>query len=419
MHGMPNWFFWLFVALYLAHLAVELGLDFLNLGELRRHAHKVPALFAQSFSEAQYQKGIAYTHAKTRFGWIKTGYDVLILWVLILSGGFYTLYVWLGNFLPQDGLWHLTAYPFLLGGILYLLHLPFGIYHQFVLEGRFGFNRTTPKTFVLDQIKTLAISLLLGIPLLLLIFYLVARLGDFWWLAGWAVVMAFQLLTAAIFPVILAPLFYKFVPLEEGELKERLTALAKKIKFKMAGIFTIDGSRRSTHSNAFFAGIGKTRRIVLFDTLVEKLSTSEIVAVLGHEMGHNVKRHIQKGLLLSAGASLLGFYLLSLCLKWPPFFRAFGVPEGNPAVGFLLFGLLSSVFTFPFNPIFKWISRRNEYESDAFSVEATGDKEGMKNSLIKLSRDNLSNLTPHPLYSFYHYSHPTTAERVAAIERLN
>jgi STE24 endopeptidase len=230
--------------------------------------------------------------------------------------------------------------------------------------------------------------------------------------------MGFQLLTAAIFPVILAPLFYKFVPLQEGELKERLIALAQQIKFKMAGIFTIDGSRRSTHSNAFFAGIGKTRRIVLFDTLVDQLSTTEIVAVLGHEMGHNVKKHIQKSLLLSAAASLLGFYLLSLCLKWPTFFQTFAVPEPNLAVGFVLFGLLSGVFTFPFNPITKWISRRNEYESDAFSVEVTKEKEAMKTSLIKLSRDNLSNLTPHPWYSFYHYSHPTTAERVAAIEAI-
>lgn len=413
-----HWFFWIFASLYFTHLGVELLLDLMNLRELRRHAHRVPELFSQTFSEEQYQKSIAYTRSKTHFGWLKAGYDALILWFFILSGSFYTLYVWLENFLPADSLYHQVAYPFLLGGIFYLLHLPLGIYHQFVLEDRFGFNRTTVKTFILDQIKTLSISLILGVPLLALLFSLVSWLGNLWWLAGWGVMMAFQLLTAAIFPVILAPLFYKFIPLQEGDLKERIVALAKKIKFKMAGIFTIDGSRRSTHSNAFFAGLGKTRRIVLFDTLVEKLSTTEIVAVLGHEMGHNVKKHIQKSLILSAASSLLGFYLLSLCLKWQGFFQAFGVPRPILAVGFVLFGMLSAVFTFPFNPLFKWISRRNEYESDAFSVEVTGEKQGMKESLIKLSRDNLSNLTPHPWYSFYHYSHPTTAERVAAIETL-
>ena len=418
MSWTPNWFFWIFAVLYFTHLGVELWLDVANLKEMARHSGKVPELFSQSFSEEQYQKSIAYTRAKTHYGWIKAGFDVFVLWFFILSGAFYSLYTWLGNFLQANSLWHQVAYPFLLGGILYLLHLPFAIYHQFVLEDRFGFNRTTPKTFAFDQVKTILISVVLGVPLLALLFSLVPWLGHWWWLAGWGVMMGFQFLTAAIFPVVLAPLFYKFIPLQEGELKERLIALAKQIKFKMAGIFTIDGSRRSTHSNAFFAGIGKTRRIVLFDTLVEKLNTSEIVAVLGHEMGHNVKKHIQKSLALSALASLVGFYILSLCLKWPTFFQAFGVPQPVLAIGFLLFSLLSSVFTFPFNPLFKWISRHNEYESDAFSVEVTGEKESMKTSLIKLSRDNLSNLTPHPWYSFYHYSHPTTAERVAAIEAL-
>jgi STE24 endopeptidase len=186
----------------------------------------------------------------------------------------------------------------------------------------------------------------------------------------------------------------------------------------MAGIFTIDGSRRSTHSNAFFAGIGKTRRIVLFDTLAKNLAIPEIVAVLAHEMGHNVKRHIQKSLILSAASSLAGFYVLARLLNWKPFFTAFGVPEPNLAVGFVLFGLVSAVFTFPFNPLMKWFSRKNEYEADRFSAEVTGDKAVMTSGLLKLSKDNLSNLTPHPWYSFYHYSHPTTAERAAALEKI-
>jgi STE24 endopeptidase len=413
------WFFWLFVALYVLHLAVEITLDILNLREINRHQDKIPDLFKDSFSLADYQKSISYTRSKTYFSWVKAGFDGVVLWFLILSGGFYILDRWIGSFQPMPSLAHQIAYPFVLGAIFYCLHLPFGIYHQFVLEEKFGFNRMTWGTFIKDQIKTAVIALVLGIPLLALLFSLVKWIGTLWWLGGWGVLMGFQLLTAAIFPVILAPIFYKFSPLEEGELKERIYRLAEKVRFKMAGVFTIDGSRRSSHSNAFFAGLGKTRRIVLFDTLTENLTTGEIIAVLAHEMGHNVKKHIQKGLLISSVTTLAGFFILSLCLKWKPFFATFGVPEPSLHVGLVLFGLLSSVFTFPFNPLFKWFSRKNEYESDAFSVETTGDKTSMKESLVKLSKDNLSNLTPHPWYSFYHYSHPTTSERVEAIEKLS
>ncbi len=410
------WFFWLFVFLYLLHIGVEVSLDVLNLKELQRHRLQIPALFQNSFTAEEYEKSIAYTRSKTQFGWVKAGFDVLLFWFLILTGGFFKLDQWLGNFIPPGTLYHQVAYPLLIGGIVYLFHLPFGIFYQFVLEERFGFNKTKPGTFILDQIKSILISLILGIPLLAIIFSLVDHLGTYWWLAAWGVMMAFQLLTAALFPVLFAPLFYKFTPLEEGELKKKIYELAEKVRFKMAGVFTIDGSRRSTHSNAFFAGMGKARRIVLFDTLVANLSHPEIVSVLAHEMGHNVKKHIQKSLALSSLSTLVGFYLLSLCLNWKDFFLAFGVPEPSLHVGFVLFGLISSVFTFPLNPLFRWISRRNEYESDRFSVETTGDKESMASSLVKLSKDNLSNLTPHPWYSFYHYSHPTTKERVQAIE---
>lgn len=413
-----QWFFWLFAGLYFLHLFVEIALDLLNLKELKKHQGKIPALFADRFSEAEYEKSIAYTRSKIRFGWIRTVFDALILWAAILTGAFHLLDLWVGKLFPNFLLAHQVAYVLALGGIVWLVQLPFGIYFQFVLEERFGFNRMTAKIFIMDQVKTLLVSLILGVPLLALIFSLVEWMGSWWWLGGWGVMMLFQLLTAALFPVLFAPLFYKFTPLPDGELKERIFQLAKQVKFKMAGIFTIDGSKRSAHSNAFFAGIGKTRRIVLFDTLMSNLSNDQIIAVLAHEMGHNVKKHILKGLIISTFTSLVGFYLLSLCLNWPPFFHAFGVPTPNLQVGFVLFGLLSSVFTFPLNPLMKWFSRKNEYESDAFSVEVTRDKPGMKEALVNLSKDNLSNLTPHPWYSFYHYSHPTTTERVAAIDAI-
>lgn len=419
MEQTGHWFFWLFAGLYFTHLAVELALDTLNLRELKKNQGKIPPLFADQFSPADYQKSIAYTRSKIYFGWVRAGLDALILWAVILTGGFYLLKSFVDGIFASGSLANQVTYPLVVGGLVWALQLPFSIYYQFRLEERFGFNRMKPKTFVMDQVKTILISLALGIPLLALIFSLVDWMGDWWWLGGWGVMMAFQLLTAALFPVLLAPLFYKFTPLPEGELKERIFALARQVKFKMAGIFTIDGSKRSAHSNAFFAGMGKARRIVLFDTLMENLNNDQILSVLAHEMGHNVKKHILKGLILSAISSLIGFYLLSLCLKWPPFFQAFGVSEPSITVGFVLFGLLSAVFTFPLNPVMKWFSRKNEYESDAFSVEITGDKASMKEALLNLSKDNLSNLTPHPWYSFYHYSHPTTTERVGAIDSLS
>jgi len=418
---MPNfhhWFFWLFASLYAVHLLVVTWLDARNLRSMEQHRDRIPELFQGVFSREEYLKSIEYTKAKIRFGWLQMAVGAVLLWAFIFTGSFHRLDLWLANYLAAASLWHQVAYPFLIGAIFYLLNLPFSVYYQFVLEERFGFNRTRPRTFLLDQIKTIFLSLALGIPLLLVLFWLVGRLGEHWWIAGWGVMMAFQFLTAALFPVVFAPLFYKFMPLEEGVLKQRLHDLAEKIKFKMSGIFTIDGSKRSSHSNAFFAGIGKTRRIVLFDTLVKQLSTDEIVSVIGHEMGHNKLKHVVKGLALSAASSLLGFFILAYLLKWPPFFQAFGVPEPALGVGFVLFALTSGVFTFPFNPIAKWISRKHEYEADRFSVEVTGDRENMTSSLVKLSKDNLSNLTPDPWYSFYHYSHPTTTERAAAISAL-
>lgn len=418
MSPFHHWFFWLFAFFYLLYHFVEFGLDLLNLREIDKHQNQVPSLFREYFSKEDYQKSIAYTRAKTHFHWLESFFNILLLITLIFSGALYALYTLLGQFFVQDSLTHLVSYPLAFGALLYLLNLPFSIYFQFGLEEKFGFNKTKASTFIADQIKTILISAIIGVPLLFLIFWLVGKLGNYWWLAAFGIVIIFQLLSAALFPVLFAPLFYKFTPLEEGELKERLEALAKKIQFKMSGVFTIDGSKRSSHSNAFFAGIGKTRRIVLFDTLVKNLSTDEIVSVIAHEMGHNKKKHILKGLVLSSLSTLLAFFVLAQLLHWPPFFWAFAVPEPNLAIGFVLFSLISGVFTFPAQPLLQWISRYHEYEADRFSIETVQDKKSMASSLLKLSKDNLSNLTPHPWYSFYHYSHPTTSERVQAIESL-
>lgn len=412
-----NWFFWLFVVFYALYFAVEVVLDMLNIRHIKLHKDKMPALFNGVYSLQDYEKSIDYALAKTDFKIIGLVLKTILLAVLIGSGFFGALDQWLATFISSEFL-RGVFYPFFVGLVFYVFGLPQSYYYQFILEERFGFNRMDHKTFVVDQIKTLALVLLFGIPLMAALLWIVDVSGDYWWIFGFLLIMGFQLFTAAIYPVVLAPLFNKFTPLPDGSLKERITKLAKLVHFAMAGIFTIDGSKRSSHSNAFFAGLGSMRRIVLFDTLVEKHSEDEIVGVIAHEMGHNVKKHIQKSLILSSVITLGLFYVASLCLKWPLFFDAFRAGAPNVAVGLTLFGIFSSVFLFPISPMFTKISRHNEFEADEFSVKTTRDKEHLKSALVKLTKENLGNLTPHPWYSAYHYSHPTTLERVEAIDNV-
>lgn len=411
-----NWFFWVFLLFYLAYLAVEIGLDLLNLKYIDAHKSAIPQLFVGVYSEADYKKSIEYTKAKTNFKIFGLVTKTIVLFVLIFT----SFFGWLDGYLAQfltDEFARGVVYPFAVMALFYILGLPESYYFQFVLEERFGFNRMDLKTFFMDQVKSIALGLVLGLPLMAALLWIIKESGEDWWFFGFLLIMGFQLFTAAIYPVVLAPIFNKFVPLKDGSLKDRIYALAKKVHFKMAGIFTIDGSKRSSHSNAFFAGLGAMRRIVLFDTLVEKHSEDEIVSVIAHEMGHNVKKHIQKSLILSSFVILASFYVLAFCLKWPLFFEAFGASP-SIHVGLVLFFLFSSVFMFPISPIFTKLSRKNEFEADEFSVHTTKDKENLKAALVKLTKENLGNLTPHPWYSAYHYSHPTTLERVKAIDEV-
>ncbi len=418
MDVLSNWFFWLFLAFYAAYFFVELILDILNLRYIDQHKHKIPALFEGVYSTDDYRKSIDYTKAKTHFKMFGQVIRTLVSFALIFAGFFGALDGWLLSFLSND-FGRGVVYPFVVLALFYVISLPQSYYYQFVLEERFGFNRMDIKTFFIDQIKAIALGLLFGIPLMAALLWIIREAGQTWWIFGFLLIMGFQLFTAAIYPVLLAPIFNKFTPLKEGSLKDRIEALAKFVKFKMAGIFTIDGSKRSSHSNAFFAGLGAMRRIVLFDTLVEKHSEDEIVSVIAHEMGHNVKKHIQKSLILSSAITFLTFYILALAIKWPPFFTALGARAPSVHVGLVLFFLFSSVFTFPITPLFTKLSRKNEFEADEFSVKTTKEKVYLITALVKLTKENLGNLTPHPWYSAYHYSHPTTLERVNAIKALS
>jgi STE24 endopeptidase len=291
-------------------------------------------------------------------------------------------------------------------------------YHQFRLEERFGFNTTTQRLWWLDRVKGLLLALVLGLPLLALVLKLVDWTGPHWWLWAWGSLLVFQLVMAVLAPVLILPLFNKFTPLPEGSLRRRLLELAERTRFRARSIQVMDGSKRSRHSNAFFTGFGKFRKIVLFDTLIAQLAEPELAAVLAHEIGHYKKKHIPKMLLVSAMASLAGFYLLSVLASRPWFYSSFGFPAGNLAPALLLFGLLSSAVTFWASPVAHAWSRRYEYQADAFAAAVMNEAEPLVGALRKLNEKNLSNLTPHPLYSGFYYSHPTLLERETALTSM-
>jgi STE24 endopeptidase len=412
---MTSWFFWVFAGCYAVHLVWEISLTLLNNSEMRRNAGAVPEYFKDKIDEKRYAKAIAYNLEKSRFGFFTKGYDLVITFVIILSGFLGGLDVWVGRW-AGEGILRSVAYCGMIGLVLTLLRIPLSLYSHFVLEEKYGFNKMTLGTFLLDLLKGVLLGAALGGPILTAIFWLYQKAGVYWWLYAFAAVYGFEFLMAAVYPTFLAPIFNKFTPLPDGTLKEAITSLAQKIKFKMSGIFTIDGSRRSAHSNAYFAGMGRLRRIVLFDTLQKQLTEREIIAVLGHEMGHNKLKHIQKMLVMGFLTSLAGFWILSLLIGWEPLYAAFRAGPPAPHKALVIISLFGSHFTFFLKAITNALSRRYEYASDAFSVKVVGDAEAMASSLVALSRENLSNLTPHPLYSFYHYTHPTTLERVRAIQ---
>jgi STE24 endopeptidase len=402
------------LVLIIAKLGAQLWLERLNRSNVLAHAAAVPGVFKGVVDEATYAKTVKYTLAKGRLHQLELTYNTAVL-LAVLFGG---VLPWgFDLFVRSFGgaAWSLAAFLFVTGVALSLTGLPWDWYAQFHLEERFGFNTTTQMLWWMDRLKGLLLSLLLGYPLLTLVLKLVAWTGPWWWLWAWGVLLAFQLLMAVLAPVLILPLFNKFTPLPEGSLRERLLKLAERTAFRSRSIQVMDGSKRSRHSNAFFTGFGRFRKIVLFDTLIQQLAEPELEAVLAHEIGHFKKKHIQKMLAASALGSLAGFYLLALLAGQPWFYRSFGFEPGNLAPGLLLFALLAGVVTFWFSPVAHWWSRRYEYQADAFAAQVMNEGRSLVGALRKLNQKNLSNLTPHPLYSGFYYSHPTLLEREQAL----
>jgi STE24 endopeptidase len=296
------------------------------------------------------------------------------------------------------------------------LDLPLEWFAQFHLEEEFGFNTTTPGLWWLDRLKGLGLALVLGLPLLALILLLAGRLGAGWWIWAWVCLAAFQLVMMILAPVLIMPLFNKFTPLPEGPLREALLDLGRRAGFRARDIQVMDGSKRSRHSNAFFTGLGRFRKIVLFDTLIRQLDPPELASVLAHEIGHCKKGHIPKMIALALGGWLLAFWVMAVLARADWFLPPFGFAAGEMAPALLLFALLSGLATFWVSPLFHGLSRRHEYEADAFAAELVQGNAPLISALRKLNEKNLSNLTPHPFYSGFYYSHPTLLEREAALK---
>ncbi len=400
--------------LILLKWAAQLGLEHLNRRQVLAHKDAIPAAFKDVVDETTYAKSVRYTLARGSFSrWADT-FDTVVLLLVLFSEVLPWAFKFFGGQFGSSA-WAMAGFLFGVGFVLSLPGLPLNWFEQFRLEARFGFNTTTQKTWWLDRLKGFLLALVLGYPLLVLVLKIVEWTGDAWWLWAWGALLAFQLVMMVLAPVLILPLFNKFTPLPEGSLRERLLKLAERTDFRAQSIQVMDGSKRSRHSNAFFTGFGRFRKIVLFDTLIAQLAEPELEAVLAHEIGHYKKKHIVKMLAWSAASSLAGFYAISVLARQEWFYGAFGFPPGSIVAALLLFGLLAGVVTFWFSPLAHAWSRRYEYQADAFAAQVMNESCSLIGALRKLTEKNLSNLTPHPIYSAFYYSHPTLLEREIAL----
>lgn len=404
-----------FTLIFLAALAGSLSIRLWLAGRQMRHvgAHRasVPAAFADRIPLDAHQKAADYTLAKTRLERFAIVYDALLLLGWTLGGGLQALYGAWGapgwSVLPTGVAFMVSAFA-----LIALLDLPLSLYHTFVIEERFGFNRTDAKTFVVDLLKQALLTLVLGVPLALAALWLMQAAGTLWWLYLWILWVGFSLLMLWAYPALIAPLFNKFTPLADASLQARIQALLHKCGFHSRGIFVMDGSRRSGHGNAYFTGLGANKRIVFFDTLLEALTANEIEAVLAHELGHFKRRHVQKRIVFMIAMSLAGLALLGWLVGQPWFYASLGVAEPSPAAALMLFMLVLPVFTFFLQPVSAWVSRKHEFEADDYASRQS-DARDLVHALVKLYKENASTLTPDPLYSGFHDSHPPAPVRVA------
>jgi STE24 endopeptidase len=409
----------LFTAVFVAALGMSLAAKFWLAYRQTRfvaaHRLEVPPAFADRIALAAHQKAADYTVARTRFGVIETSVEALLLLALTLGGGLALLVGWTAS-LGLGGLGTDLALIIAVALIAGFVGLPFSYVNTFGIEAKFGFNRTTRALWLADIAKGVAVAAVLGLPLAALVLWLMRTSGAYWWLWAWLAWIAFQFLVLALYPTVIAPLFNKFSPLPEGPARSAIEALLARCGFANKGLFVMDGSRRSSHGNAFFTGFGRAKRIVFFDTLLNRLAPEEIEAVLAHELGHFRLHHVLKRMAWSAALALFFLALLAMLASAPWFYEGLGVPASpeRPGVALILFFLALPVFTFMLGPLSSLYSRRHEFEADAFAAR-NASATALVHALVKLYEDNASTLTPDPIYSAVYDSHPPAALRIARL----
>jgi len=403
-----------FVLALLAHLLVQIWLAKRQISYVQAHRAAVPAGFESAVAATEHARAADYATARQRVGIVEAIYDVAIVLMLTLGGGIALLGDWANRLATPGVLLAGTLHLLAAFAVLALLGLPFTVYRTFVLEQRFGFNRTTPSTFVVDQLKAWALGLVLGGAVAAGVLWIMATAGTAWWLVGWAAWFGFSLLVTWAWPRLIAPLFNKFSPLEDAALRERIDALLARCDFHAKAVYVMDGSRRSSHGNAYFTGLGREKRIVFFDTLLKSLDGQQVESVLAHELAHFKLHHIPQRLVVGAATSLAGFALLGWLSGEEWFYASLGVQQPGNASALLLFLLAAPAFTWIVSPLLAAWSRRHEYQADAFAAKYS-DANSLAEALVRLYKDNATTLTPDPLYSAFHDSHPPPAIR---IERL-
>jgi STE24 endopeptidase len=404
----------LFVIFFMLTLVLRYWLASRHIRHVMRHRDQVPAEFAGKIPLAAHQKAADYTAAKTRFGLANAAWSGLVLIGFTLLGGLQALSTALLQ-VTGPGMAHQIGLIVAYAAIAGVLDLPFTYYFQFVLEERFGFNKMSIRLWLFDTLKGTLIGAVIGLPLLWVVLTLMDRTGDLWWLYAWLVFSAFQLLMMVLYPTVIAPMFNKFTPLADDSLKNRIEGLMARVGFASKGLFVMDGSKRSAHGNAYFSGFGANKRIVFFDTLLERLAPAEIEAVLAHELGHFKLKHIVKRIAVAFALSLVFLALLGWLKNQVWFYTGLGVlpllGQNNDAMALLLFMLVLPVFTFPFAPLTSITSRKHEFEADAFAASHS-DARDLVSALVKMYEDNASTLTPDPLHSAFYDSHPPASIRI-------
>ncbi|MCB6184627.1 M48 family metallopeptidase [Leeia sp. TBRC 13508] len=407
-------FSYIFIALVIFTALLQLWLSHRQLWHVATHRAEVPSAFATDISLADHQKAADYTITKLQFSRLTLLVDVVWTLALTIGGVLSGVYQLTGKWFSSP-IWHPVAAMVVVMLIQGVIGLPASLWKTFRIEAAFGFNRLTVKLFFLDLIKGAVVGTLIGVPFLAAALWLLKSMGAYWWVYVWAMWLSFNLLMLAVYPTFIAPLFNKFTPLEDEALKARIEGLLKRCGFASSGVFVMDGSKRSSHGNAYFTGFGSNKRIVFFDTLIERLTPEEIEAVLAHELGHFKHKHIVKRMVWMFGSALVALGIAGWAVEQPWLYTGLGVSQQDTALGLFLFFIVAPLVTLPLGPLSSYYSRKHEFEADAFAASQS-DAKDLISGLVKLYRDNASTLTPDPLHSAFYDSHPPASLRIAALE---